>query len=258
MYQVAFEVFGMPIHWYGIMTALGFMCAIFTIQKLRKHAEMESNQISDITVLAMIAGVVGARIFYVVQFWDKFKYNLSEIIRIDHGGLVFYGGFICASLLVILYCKKQKLSLIRVIDIFAPGLALGHAFGRIGCFLNGCCYGKVCNLPWGVVYPDGSAPAHKFPEQAIHPVQLYEATGNFAIFALLFFWAIKKFKPGQIAAIYLILYGNLRFFLEFLRGDHSDFFLGFTPSQTIALCLIHIGLILFAVFKRKNKKSETK
>ncbi|MBR2904916.1 MAG: prolipoprotein diacylglyceryl transferase, partial [Lentisphaeria bacterium] len=166
--------------------------------------------------------------------------------------------------------KVKKLSFARILDMYAPAIAIGHAFGRVGCFLQGCCFGKPCS--WGVVYPWKSAPAERFPDYLapvksavqgipsvpIAPVQLIEAAGNI----LLFFLLLKLFKyvkkTGQIAAAYFAMYGIMRFLLEFLRGDHTDSILGFTPSQFIGLfIMLPCGLICYLCFGKYGKDTVT-
>jgi phosphatidylglycerol:prolipoprotein diacylglycerol transferase len=253
MNPIAFNLFGLTIRWYGIMAALGFLAAVCVVQLKKKHANLKSDQISDLMLITIISGILGARTFYVIEFWSQFKNNLWEIIRVDHGGLVFYGGFICSMTVIIFYCRKKKLSVISVMDIVAPGVALGHALGRIGCFLNGCCYGKPGSNFMCVAYPAGSHPAEKYPGIPLHPVQLYETFGNLIIFGIVFYFA-GRLKKGMNLSLYIILYGILRFSDEFYRGDHTDFFLGiFTPAQTIGLVLIPAGIALFIFFwKRKD------
>jgi len=257
MNPIAFTILGKEIRWYGIMAAVGFMAAVFIMQRIRNHADLKKEQVSDITMIGMIGGVIGARIFYVVQFWDQFSNNYAEIIRIDHGGLVFYGGFIVALASIIYYCAVKGISIIAVLDVAAPSIAIGHAAGRIGCFMNACCYGKACDLPWGVVYPANTEPGHRFTDIALHPVQIYEVIGNIIICAILLF-VLRRVKKGQTAAIYLILYGVLRFVDELFRGDHSDTFIWtLTRAQFIGIILIPVGLIWFLILKRSNNTQLT-
>lgn len=252
MCEIAFTLGPLTIRWYGVMAALGFLTALFVINLKRKYAGMTPSQVADFMLMIVISGILGSRIFYVIEFWDQFKYNLAEIVRIDHGGLVFYGGFICTIICIIVYCVRMKFSMIKVMDITVPGLAIGHAMGRIGCFLNGCCYGTPTKFPWGVIYPAGSAPAMKYPCVPIHPVQLYEAGGNILIGAVLFYFA-GRLKPGQNLSLYLCFYGTFRFLNEFARGDHTDFIFGLlTPAQTIGLFLVSIGVCLFFYFGKRK------
>lgn len=254
MNPIFLKIGSLTIRWYGVMVAIGYMAALLILQKRRKDANMTSDQVYDIAFIALVAGILGARLFYVVQFWHKYADNLLDIVRIDHGGLVFYGGFICSLIALYIYSRKKKLSLLSILDVYAPAMALGHVFGRIGCAINSCCYGKACNLPWAITYGDNYNEI--LPKTVVgvarHPVQLYEAGGNFMLFLFLY-WILGKVKRGQTAALYLILYGFLRLSDEFLRGDHTDYFLKiFTPAQTICIFIIlPLGFIMFAAC-RKN------
>lgn len=252
MHPIFLKLGGLEIRWYGVMAALGFLSAYFIIYLNRKRAGMNSDQVASLLFVSIICGIGGARIFYVIRFWNQFRGNLLEIFRIDHGGLVFYGGFFLVIAALFIFCHKNKLNLPAVLDIIAPGLAIGHAFGRIGCFLNGCCYGKPTQCFLGVTYPENSAPGQHYHELTLHPVQLYEATANVVFFLILLFM-MKRVKRGQLMSIYIFGYGTLRFCDEFFRGDHTNLWFGtLTQAQVTGLILIPIGIILFMYFQRKN------
>jgi phosphatidylglycerol:prolipoprotein diacylglycerol transferase len=181
---------------------------------------------------------------------------------VDHGGLVFYGGFIAALLAIYVFAKRQKLSFLKVLDIVAPGTALAHAFGRIGCFLNGCCFGKESKMHWAVVFPQNSDPYKYYGKLvSIHPTQLYESCANLLIFIVLFV-LVRKMKKGRTTFLYLILYGTARFIIEFFRGDHKSFVLGvLTPAQFIGIFVIVAGAAGFIYLgvgdeKPKNEANE--
>ena len=195
-----------------------------------------------------------------------------DVFRIDKGGLVFYGGFLLAFFGVWAYCRWKKFSFMRVADIYAPAVAMGHASGRIGCFLQGCCFGKPVHSSWpSVVFPAGSAPAQRYPanpadlyasvrtatdSMPLVPVQLYEAACNFLI-ALLLLYLLKKVKrPGGVAAIYLAAYAVMRFCMELMRGDHTDHIGVFTPSQTIALFVMLPAAAIVFYFAGRNSAHE--
>ena len=269
------------------MAALGVCAAYLMVKKNRDYAKVSSDQVADIIFLLIVSGVIGARIFYIISYFDQFKYSyikgvkvlnstpemVLEMLKIYNGGLVFYGGFICAVIAMIIYCRKKKLDFWMITDMCVPGLALGHLFGRIGCFLNGCCYGKPTEMPFAITYPAGTPPALKYPDMAqqkiiqigeglqtvcpslhLHPVQLYEVLCNLILVLLLNF-TLKKLKRGQNLALYIFLYGIIRFSDEFFRGDHktADLFFGiFTPAQFIGLFLIPIGAGLFFYFQKKD------
>ena len=261
---VAFAIFSHDIRWYGIMFAIGVASGYFLMQRNRKYVGISADQVADLTFLTVIAGVVGARLFFVIEFFDTFKYTvikgvtvkrtlpqmLLETIRIDHGGLVFYGGCILAIIALFAYCHRKKLDAVRMADLMAPSAVLGHAFGRIGCFLNGCCYGTPCDSVWGVSYPEVYDIC---VGQTLYPVQLFEAANNFILVVLLCF-ALRKLAKGQTFTLYLALYGIARFSLEFIRGDNSSFLFNiYSPGQSVALIIVPIAVFFFFYFGHKAK-----
>ena len=249
MSPIAFTLGSLTIYWYGVMAALGFLTATSVLRFTRSHANMSDDDSTNIMLIAMFAGLVGARIFYVIQFFHQFRYRLWNIIRVDQGGLVFYGGFLLAIACLILYAKIKKLDTVCMFDALTPAMALGHAFGRVGCFLHGCCFGKPGEFLC-VRYPANSAAVQKYGTSALHPVQLYEAGANFAAFWL-FLYLARKGGRGTAMAGYLIYYGTVRFLTELLRGDNPHIWGLFTPAQLIGLVLIPAGVILLIIF-RKN------
>ena len=253
MHPIAFYLGNYPIRWYGVMAALGFLAATFLVNANRKAANLSSDQAANAVFLAMIAGAIGARAFYVIQFWRQFADRPLAIFRIDQGGLVFYGGFFLAVVTLLIWCRRQKVDFARMLDLCVPALLVGHAFGRVGCFLNGCCFGAPTSLPWGVVYPENSEPFLRYAGQALHPVQLYEVAANLVL-AAIFFPLVRKTGRGVVMSLYLIAYGLLRFLDEFFRGDHLDRPAGLTPAQWIGLVLIPIGLAALFHFYRHGRK----
>ena len=265
MQEIAFSIGSMEIHWYGILSACGFLSAMLALMWKRHIAGVSKDNIMDIGMIAMFAGIAGARLFYVIQFHEQFEGDFLKVFRVDQGGLVFYGGFILSTIVLITYCKIKKINLARLLDVFAPAVALGHAFGRLGCFMQGCCFGKPAGGSWlGVTFPAGSAPAYRYPAPAtgdifmqkveslpLYPTQLIEAGVNFALFGILFFIAGRFKKPGRVAGIYVVCYAVLRFLMEFMRGDHSHSVAGMTPSQSVAVFITAPVGILMIVFAGK-------
>jgi phosphatidylglycerol:prolipoprotein diacylglycerol transferase len=239
------------IHTYGVMVALGFIAGLYLAAWRGQREGIGGHRIMDLGVWLIIAGMLGAKLFYVVFLWPDFLAGWREDgFRSLRQGFVFYGGFIAACAATIYYAHRTKISLWKIADVMAPSVALGHAFGRIGCFLHGCCYGKACTLPWGVQYPSGH-PAHTFPT---HPVQLYEAAGNLLIFAGLSLWFRRRKFDGQIWWLYVLVYGALRFTVEFFRGDYGHLYLGiFTNAHIIALPLMIVsGIMLVYLNQRRH------
>ncbi len=250
MDPIAFQIGALSIRWYGVMAALGFLVAMFLLEYNRKFANLEKDQCSTLLFMAMISGILGARIFYVVQFFHYYRDNLWNIIRIDQGGLVFYGGFLLALAVVIFYSKLKKLDIIRILDVFIPALTAAHGLGRIGCFLNGCCFGRATDLWWGIKAPAGSALEFAAGSAPLHPIQLFEAGENFLL-CVLFCWMLRKTKRGVVISSYLVIYGVLRFFNEMMRGDNV-LYAHLTPAQWIGILLSVSGCGLLIYFLRKK------
>lgn len=250
MHPVLFQIGSFTLRSYGLMAMLGFLTAWGVMRINRRAAGMSDDQISNLLLLAMFFGIVGARIFYVVLEWDKYRDNLIEIIRIDHGGLVFYGGFLLAFAAVCVYSKFKHLDVVRVLDLFAPAMAAAHAWGRVGCFLNGCCYGSPTRSALGVCYPAGSPAALRYPGSRVHPVQLYEALGNIVACAL-YWYLLRRGKRGMAMSAYICVYGVFRFANEFLRGDNPHWS-GFTPAQWIGVALVPAGAAMMIFFATRK------
>lgn len=240
------------IHWYGVMAALGFLAANYLVQRNCRYANLTKDQGTTLVFIGVLSGVIGARIFYVLLNFHEYKDNLLSIFAIYKGGLVFYGGFILALLSLLIYCKLKKLSVLAVFDVLAPALALGHAFGRIGCFLNGCCYGKPAPKWLGVIYPQSNNPNSPYcvyGDTPLHAVQLYECFFNL-ILCFILYKIVRKGKRGMAMSTYIFMYGVLRFVDEFSRGDHParELCMGLSPAQLIGLAIVPIGLLLMGYF----------
>jgi phosphatidylglycerol:prolipoprotein diacylglycerol transferase len=252
MHPIAFSLGPLTVRWYGVMAAAGFLMAVMFIQFNRKEAKLTSDQASNMIFIAMVSGVLGSRIFYVIQFWEQFRDNWVDIIRIDKGGLVFYGGFILALISLYTYCRKIKVDFLKVFDIMTPAMTIGHACGRIGCFLNGCCFGTITNSSFGVKYPVYSEPYMRYPDAALHPVQLYEAAFNFVMCGVMLYLVRKVRYKGLPMGIYFIAYGLMRFIFEFFRGDNAKM-AGFTIAQYIGIGLIAAGAVI-TIFSFKHRE----
>lgn len=248
----------LPINTYGLFIALGFLAAIYFIKKEAERIGENGERIMDLAFYLLLAAIVFSRLFYVFTFPAIFINDPFEVVRIWNGGLVFYGGFIGALITALVYLKIHDMPLWRTGDILAPGLALGHFLGRLGCFFAGCCYGKTCELPWAVRF---THPLSLVPDELkgvpLHPTQLYSAFNNLAIFLILL--SIRKIKPfnGFVFWIYVLIYGVTRSLIELLRNDHrGGRFLGvLSVSQTIGLAMSGIAVIML-IFLYKRARSE--
>ena len=255
MYPELFEMGPFTLHAFGAMMAAGFLAALYAMRRLSRagFGGLDDDQLARMLVWLMIGGVAGARTAYVVEHWSsEFAAQPSQIIRIDQGGLVFYGGVLGGIAAVFLFARLQRRPALQVLDLCAAALPLGHAFGRLGCFLNGCCHGAVHEGAAAVCYPAGSLPwraqlaagdisAAAAQSAPVWPTQLIEAAANLALFAAMCFLAKRHPRHGTVTAAYLMLYAAIRFHTEFLRGDARMSVGPFSIGQFISLLLFGAG-----------------
>jgi phosphatidylglycerol:prolipoprotein diacylglycerol transferase len=246
MDPVAFTILGKPIYWYGVLVALAFVAGTVHWSLLGRREGRPANFASDLALVIMIAGVLGGRIAYVLANAPHYLQHPAELIRIDKGGLVFYGGFIGASVAALVMARMRREPALSLLDFAVTAVPIGHAFGRVGCFVNGCCYGTPWNGPWAVMF-DGAFR---------HPVQLYEAVFNVALYiALLVFYPRRK-RDGSTLALYLLSYGTWRFVAEFFRGDARINAGALHVSQWTSIVIIAAGVALALLARPRGKTGE--
>jgi len=234
MHRILFHIGSLTIYSYGVFLALGFICAVLVARYRMEEKYRNPDVILDMVLAAVIGGILGARLAYVIGHWSYYSKNPGEIFKLNMEGLVFYGGLILGLGLALLVGKWRKLGFWTVMDLAGLCVPLGLAIGRIGCFLNGCCYGKKTGLPWGVSYP-----AEVGIVGRRHPTQIYELILDLALFAILF-WKRDSFtRKGEIFFYFALSYGAIRFFLEFFR-EHEN------PNANLAFQLISLAFILAA------------
>ncbi|MDB6021003.1 MAG: Prolipoprotein diacylglyceryl transferase [Pedosphaera sp.] len=257
MHSVAFHIGSLTIHWYGILVAMGFLAGLWTASRRARLVGISSEQIYDLGPWLIIGGILGGRVLYVISYWhEQFAEKpFPEIFMIQHGGLVFYGGLIGATLTGMFYLHWKKLPLWKMTDILVPSVALGSAFGRIGCLLNGCCYGRPCSLPWAITFP----PTHETHGVPVHPTEIYDSLLNFGFYFFLTWLFRRKKFDGQIFAVYLIGYAILRSFVEYFRGDYPVYYFGgiATPAQLVSIGIIVGGILLFLLLPRPQAAAKT-
>ncbi len=253
MHPVLFEIpllGGIPVYTYGALVALGFIVGIGWVRYECRRVGLDASKAVDLAFYIILAAIIGSRILYIVLTeWQRFLDNPLVFFKIWEGGLVFYGGLIAALAVSVWYFIRYKMPVLPYCDAFAPAIALGHSIGRIGCFMAGCCFGRpVGHDAWyAVVFP---AHAHSFapPGEPLYPTQLMESAGEFVIFWALFVLRRYKRFDGQLIATYLILYGMVRFVIEFMRGDMDRGFVIpniISVSQLISIIMIAVGFILY-------------
>ena len=235
------------IYSYGLMLAIAVVVSTLLLAYDAHRSNINADIIFDLVFWAVIGGIVGARMFYVALNYPFFMKHPNEIIMIQNGGLAWQGGLILGSIVVVQFIKLKKLPLSPMLDILVPYLALGQSFGRIGCFLNGCCYGRV--FDGGIYFPVHDA--------TLYPTQLYLSVGYLIIFIILNQYKRFSEMPGLVFASYLILASSLRFGVEFFRADHEILFFGLSIFQFVCfgILLFAFGFVYVVLIKHSNTEA---
>jgi phosphatidylglycerol:prolipoprotein diacylglycerol transferase len=231
------------------MVAIGFAAAILFVYKYAGDFGIDKDKIMDLGIVMLVGGIVGARIVYVMMNYQYYVRNPLEIINLTRGGLVWYGAFIFGMIAAMWFIKKNKMDFWQSADLFAPYIALAQAFGRVGCLMNGCCYGSVAPSGFllGVVFPG--------EEVLRYPSQLFSAAALILIFIVLKIWQKNRRFKGEIFLGYGILYSVKRFIVEFFRGDYSKMMYGLTVPQLTSIVIFVTCLSIFIYRYLKWKKT---
>lgn len=252
MHPILFHVGPFTVYTYGVMMATAVLVGLWLARRSAAAKGLDADRVWNLGIYVVLAGLAGAKLWYVAVNWDYYWANPREIFAFStlQSGGVFYGGFFAALVVVLLYAHYRRIALLPVLDVFSPSVALGLAFARVGCFSAGCCYGKPTRVPWAVTF------TNPFAGQlvgtplgvALHPTQVYEMVADLAIFAYLFWLNKRQRFAGQIFGGFAILYGIARGTIEFFRGDPDRTLLfggAFSLMQVISLGLIFVGAWLW-------------
>ncbi len=232
------------VYSYGFMLVAAFLiCSLLIKQEARKQ-NVDPESIFNFLFLIFVFGIVGARIFYVVQNIGYYSKNPLEIVMLQHGGLSWFGGLILGTITGVLYLKKKNFPILKILDLVIPFVALGQALGRIGCLLNGCCYGRVSEF--GIYFETHQA--------ILIPTQVYSSLLLIIIFIILRIMQKKKLPAGKILFTYLLLYSLKRFFIEFWRADNPVIFFGLTFFQLLSIVVFCIALSKLALIRKTGHK----
>ncbi len=233
MHPILIKFGPITIYSYGFMVALGFSVSALLLYNRAPKFNMNRNLMIDYLIAILVAGIIGARILYVLLNLSYYHANPVEILNLAKGGLVWYGGFGAALLATIWFTKVKKMDFWLAADLMSPYLALGQAFGRIGCYLNGCCYG--IEAPQNFIFGER------------HPTQIYSAILLIIIAIVLIKWQDRRRFAGEVFLGYCMLYSCKRFLIEFIRGDNPKIFIGLTISQLISIAALFTALIIFKI-----------
>jgi phosphatidylglycerol:prolipoprotein diacylglycerol transferase len=239
-----FRIGNITIYSYGLMLVLAFFACSYLATLQAKKEQMDGEQIFNLLFWIFIFGIIGSRVFYVLNNLVFYLHHPLEIIMLQHGGMAWFGGLIFGSTSAVLIIRKHKMNLLKTLDLLAPFIALGQAIGRIGCLLNGCCFGRESEF--GIYF--------KVFDQVLIPTQMYSSLLLLLIYIILRIRQEHKHLPGEILCGYLFLYSLKRFLVEFLRNDSPRIFYGLTLFQILCLVMFFISLGMFVklfVIKKK-------
>ncbi|MBN2364775.1 MAG: prolipoprotein diacylglyceryl transferase [Calditrichaeota bacterium] len=263
MHPELFRIGPFAVHSYGVMLALSFILGIYVAVRKGEKRGVNGDAIVNLGFIIIIASIVGARLFYVLFHTNEFTgrwiyafWPVQEDGTVGLGGLILLGGFITAVLASVIYIYIKKMNFWKLADSVAPSIALGVFLTRIGCYLNGCCFGTACEQPWGVLFPAYSPAGATMVDVYIHPTQLYSAFYGLVIFAVLLWLDRRPFFDGLLIGSFLVLYGIARFIVDFYRYYESQMFIiaGLQFNQVVSLLMFIAGIIILFIRRKYHNK----
>ena len=255
MHPILFEIAGFPVYTYGVLLAAAYLLGLqFALVRARARG-LDANRVMDLGIWIIISALIGAKLLLLIVDFDTFSRNPRELLTLMRSGGVFYGGLIAAVTVAMWYMRRHRLPVWGVSDAFAPGIALGHVIGRMGCFFAGCCFGRATDVAWAVTFTNEYAaqnvgtPLHV----PIHPTQLYEAGAELLILgALLLLERRGRAFPGRTFWSYMLFYGVTRFIIEFYRGDARGMVGDLSTSQFVSVILVPVSIIMLVLLSRRR------
>lgn len=254
MREILFEIGPFKVYGYGLMIAIGVIAAFAVAMYREKKWKIGDDKVFDLGIWCLIGGWISAKLLFWITELPSLIEDPSQILSTMSSGFVVYGGIIGGILTGHLFCRIKKLPFLKYFDLVMPSIALAQAFGRLGCFMAGCCYGRETTAAWGVIFPESSyAPGGV----SLIPTQLISSAANFVNFLVLIFLARKTKKDGQIGGLYLIFYSIGRFIIEIFRNDPRGNVGFLSTSQFIAIFMLAAGILIFAVCAKRTQTDET-
>lgn len=256
MHPILFELGNWPVYTYGVLLAAAYLLGLQLAVRRARHRGVDPTRVMDLGIWIIIAALVGAKALLVIVDWEYYRSNPREIFSLVRSAGVFYGGLIVATIAGFALMRRYRLPVWTTADLYAPGIALGHVIGRMGCFFAGCCWGKPASVPWAITFTDPAAAINVGTPLNIplHPTQLYEAGAELLILGLLLSTERKGgYFPGRTFWLYMLLYGITRFIIEFYRADPRGDMFGMSTSQFVSVLLVPLSLAMLIWLSRRNQ-----
>ena len=260
MHPILFEIGGFPIYTYGVLLAAAYLLGLQFALKRARQRGLDPNRVMDLGIWIIVSALAGAKLLLLIVEWDTYTASFSQLLTLVRSGGVFYGGLIAAVTVALWYLWRHRMPVWQVTDVFAPGIALGHVIGRLGCLFAGCCFGKPTSVPWAITFHDKYAEQNVGTplEVPLHPTQLYEAGAELLILVLLLATERKgRPFPGRTFWGYMLLYGISRFIIEFYRGDSRGAVGMFSTSQFVSLLIIPLSIVMLVYLRRRSTPEPT-
>jgi phosphatidylglycerol:prolipoprotein diacylglycerol transferase len=261
MYPVLFEIGRFPIYAYGLLLAAAYLLGLQLAVSRARARGLDGSRVMDLGIWVIVSALVGAKLLLLVVDFDHFRSSPAELLSLVRSGGVFYGGLAVAVPVALLYARRAGLPIWTTSDAFAPGIALGHVVGRIGCLLAGCCYGRPAEIPWAITFTNPAAADNAGTPLGVplHPTQLYEAGAELLILGLLLGTERRgKQFPGRTFWGYILLYAISRFIIEFYRGDPRGMIGPLSTSQFISVLLVPLSVAMLVWLGRRAPAPGTK
>jgi phosphatidylglycerol:prolipoprotein diacylglycerol transferase len=258
VYPELFSVGPITLYTYGVLLAASYLLGLWLAMRRARAWGLDANRVLDLGIYIIIAALIGAKLLLLVVDFDQFRRTPAELLSLARSGGVFYGGLILAVVVAFWYIAKHRMPFWTTCDVFAPGIALGHVTGRLGCFAAGCCYGKPTSVAWAVVFTNPQAAANVGTPLGIplHPTQLYEAGAELLILGLLLATEKKgRHFAGRTFWLYMLLYAISRFVIEIYRGDPRGELFGLSTSQFISVVLAPLSLLMLVYLARTGPET---
>ncbi len=258
MFPKLLELGSVSLPTYGVLIALGFLVGVTLAARLARRSGMDPERVTTLGIVLLLSAIVGAKLFLILDSWAYYADDLGRLFSLStlRSGGVFYGGLLTALGVAFYYTRRHGMPWLATADALVPGLAFGHAIGRLGCFAAGCCWGRGAEVAWAVTFRDLAA--HSFTgvplNVPLHPTQLYEAFGAAAIGSALLWLYLRPHAAGKVLGAYLVLYSSFRFLVEFYRAEGARTLLiadMISTTQAVAVGLVALGVWLLAIAPRR-------